>query len=167
MNRRGDRVRSYELITRLPAQFLALVKAEYENAKREIADKAKRAGIGLLAIVVALFFLLFAIGCLVAAAVAGFVEGLQMPVWLAAIIVAVILLILAAIAILGGVWFIKRGVPVPEDTIERVEGDLQAMAEVRVNASAHTSPQETYLPNDDAHVSTATPPQPSGEGNWR
>lgn len=139
MSRKSDEAGTIELLARLPYQFVRLAKAEYENAKREIAEKLKRGGIGLLAIVIALFFIFFAIACFVAAAVAGI--AVVWPVWLAALVVAVGLLLLAAGAILGGVYLLKRGVPVPEDTIDRVEGDLQVMSEVRFNTSAHASPQ--------------------------
>ncbi len=139
MSRKSDEAGTFELLARLPYQLLRLAKAEYENAKREITAKLKRGGIGLLAIVIALFFVFFAIGCFVAAAVAGI--AVVWPVWLAALVVAVGLLLLAAGAIFGGIYLLKRGVPVPEDTIDRVEGDLQAMSEVRMNASAHAAPQ--------------------------
>lgn len=146
MNRRTDQAGTFELLARLPQQFLALAKAEYENAKREITAKAKRSGIGLLAIVIALFFVFFSIAAFVTAAIAGI--AVVWPVWLSALVVAIALLLLAAGAILGGIALIKRGIPVPEDTIDRVEGDLQAMSEVKFNASAHM-------------------PQAEGKGNWR
>lgn len=146
MSRRDDKAGTFELLSRLPYQFVALAKAEFENAKREITAKAKRGGIGLLSIVVALFFLFFSIGSFVAAAIAGLSE--VWPVWLSALTVAFGLLLLAAAAILAGVALIKRGVPMPEETIGRVEGDLQTMSEVRFNASAHV-------------------PQHEGKGNWR
>lgn len=146
MSRRDGQAGTFELLARLPQQLLALAKAEYQNAKREIAAKAKRAGIGLLAIIVALFFLFFAIACLVAAAVAGI--AVVWPVWLSALVVAAGLLLLAAAAIMAGIALIKRGIPVPEETIDRVEEDLGAFADVRFNASAHM-------------------PQAGEKGNWR
>ena len=146
MSRRDDQAGTFELLARLPYQFVRLAKAEFENAKREITAKLKRGGIGLLAIVVALFFVFFAIGCLVTAAIAGI--AVVWPVWLSALVVAFALLLLAAGAILGGVALLKRAVPVPDDTIERVESDLQTMSEVRFNASAHM-------------------PQHGEKGNWR
>lgn len=133
--RRSSQPGTFELLARLPAQVVALAKAEYENAKREITTKAKRAGIGLLAIIVALFFLFFAISAFVAAAIAGL--AVVWPVWLAALVVGIGLILLAAAAIFGGIAFIKRGNPVPEETIDRLEGDLNAFGEVRFNTSAH------------------------------
>ncbi len=132
---RRDQAGTFELLARLPGQIVALAKAEYENAKREIATKAKRAGIGLLAIIVALFFLFFAISAFVAAAIAGL--AVVWPVWLSALVVGVGLLLLAAAAIAAGVAFIKRGIPVPEEAIDRIEGDLNAFGDIRFNSSAH------------------------------
>lgn len=154
MSRRGDQAGTFELLARLPQQFVALGKAEFENAKREITQKAKRGGIGAAAFVVALFFLFWAIAAFTAAAIAGLAEGGGWPVWLSALVVAIGLLLLTAAAVIAGIALIKRGVPVPEETIDRVETDLQAMSEVRFNASAHL-PKESPMPK-------------AGEkGNWR
>lgn len=157
---RRDQPGTFELLARLPRQIVALAKAEYENAKREITSKVKRAGIGLLSIIVALFFLFFSISAFVAAAIAGL--AVVWPVWLAALVVAFGLILLAAAAIAAGVAFIKRGIPVPEDTIDRIEGDLNAFGDVRFNASAHaprTPPRQG---------STDGPEAPRGkEGDWR
>lgn len=146
MSRRDDQAGTFELLARLPYQFVRLAKAEFENAKREITEKLKRGGIGLLAIIVALFFVFFAIGCLVAAAVAGLSEA--WPVWLSALVVGGALLLLAAGSIFGGILLLKRAVPLPDETIDRVEGDLQTLSEVRFNSSAHM-------------------PQHGEKGNWR
>ncbi|MBO1902755.1 phage holin family protein [Leucobacter weissii] len=152
MSRRGDQAGTFELLVKLPGQLVALAKAEFENAKREITAKVKRGGIGLLSIVVALFFLFFAIGSLVAAAIAGI--AVVWPVWLSALVVGIGLILLAAAAILAGVALIKRGIPVPEQTIERVEDDLDALGDVRFNASAHAQGGRRM-------------PQADGKGNWR
>lgn len=153
MSRRSGQAGTFELLARLPGQIIALAKAEYENAKREIAARAKRAGIGALAIVIALFFLFFAIAAFVAAAIAGL--AVVWPVWLSALVVAVGLLLLAAAAIFAGIALIKRGIPVPEETIDRVEDDVNAFAEVRFNTSAHAPRGRGDLPQAD------------GKGNWR
>jgi len=146
VSRRSGQPGTFELLAKLPQQFIALAKAEFENAKAEIVAKAKRGGIGLLSIVVALFFLFFAIASLVIAAIAAI--ALVLPWWAAALIVAAALVILAAAAIVAGIALIKRGVPVPEETIDRVEQDFQALSDVRFNASAHM-------------------PQHGEKGNWR
>ena len=148
MSRKKDQAGTFELLARLPQQIVSLVKIEYENAKREALSKAKKAGIGAGAIVVALFFLFFMLEALVIAAVAAL--SLVWPVWLAALVVALALLVLAALAVLGGIALIKRGNPVPEDTLGRVGDDIAAFGEVRINSEG-----SQHLPN------------PNGEGNWR
>ncbi|MGJ0204144.1 phage holin family protein [Leucobacter sp. gxy201] len=149
MSRKKDQAGTFELLARLPQQIVTLAKVEYENAKREILVKAKKAGIGAGAIVIALFFVFFMLEALVIAAIAAL--ALVWPWWLAALVVALGLLLLAAASILVGVYFIKRGNPVPEDTLDRVGDDISAISEVRINAD----------------TSASRLPHPGGEGNWR
>ena len=152
MSRKKDQAGTFELLARLPQQIVSLAKIEYENAKREVIAKAKNAGIGAGAIVIALFFLFFMLEALVIAAIAAL--ALVWPWGLGALVVAAGLLLLAAAAILAGVALIKRGNPVPEETLDRVGGDIAAMSEVRVNADSSESraPQMTRV---------------GEEGNWR
>lgn len=154
MSRRKDQAGTFELLTRLPQQIVSLAKIEYENAKREIVSKAKKAGIGAGAIVIALFFLFFMLEALVIAAIAAL--ALVWPWWLAALVVAAALLVLAALAILAGIALIKRGNPVPEETLERVGDDISAIGEVRINAETPTS-----------RPSSSQMPRVGEEGNWR
>lgn len=153
MSRRSSEPRTVELLAQLPQQIVTLAKVEYGNAKREVASKAKKAGIGLGAIVVALFFLFFMLEALVIAAIAAL--ALVWPWWLAALTVAAALLLLAAAAVLGGVALMKRGNPVPADTLGRLEGDAAALAAVRINSEADTA------------ASNGSMPQAYKEGNWR
>ncbi|WP_336660251.1 phage holin family protein [Leucobacter sp. USHLN153] len=147
---------TFELLSRLPHQIVTLAKIEYQNAKREAISKAKKAGIGAGAVVIALFFLFFMLEALVIAAIAAL--ALVWPWWLAALVVAAALLILAALAVLAGIMLIKRGNPVPEETLERVGNDLSAIGEVRVNADPTVPPQR---------YSTQGMPRVGEEGNWR
>lgn len=150
MSKKRDQAGTFELFARLPQQIVTLAKLEYENAKREIVSKAKKAGIGVGAILVALFFVFFMLQALTIAAIAAL--ALVWPWWLAALVVAAVLLLLAAGAVLAGVALIRRGNPVPEETLDRVGGDIAAMSEVRVNAET-PSPRQM--------------PQAGEEGNWR
>lgn len=134
MSRKKTEPGTFELLARLPQQIVALVKIEFENAKREVVSKLKKAGIGAASVVVALFFLFFMLEALVIAAIAAL--ALVWPWWLAALAVAGLLLLLAAGAIFAGIALIKRGNPVPQDTLGRVEGDINALAEVRFNSSS-------------------------------
>lgn len=141
-----DELGTFELLLRLPQQIMALARAEYENAKREVVRQLKKFGIGALFVVIALFFLFFAIGSLVAAAIAG--VAVALPVWLSALIVAGALIVLAILAVLAGVMLVKRSNPVPEETISRIEGDMNALAEVRVNADQYP-PRHGYAKDQD------------------
>lgn len=131
MRRNRDEAGTFELLSRLPQQIVALAKIEYENAKREAVSAAKKAGIGIAGVLVALFFVFFMIEALVIAAIAAL--ALVWPWWLAALTVAGVLLLLAAAAILVGVFLVKRGNPVPEQTLNRVGEDISALSEVRAN----------------------------------
>lgn len=149
MSRRNGEPGTFELLAKLPYQIVTLAKAEINNAKAEIMVKAKKAGIGAGAIIIALFFLFFMLEALVIAAIAAL--ALVWPWWLAALTVAAALLLLAAGAIAGGVALIKRGNPVPSETLGRLENDAAALAEVKINA-----------PGDAGGM-----PRAGREGNWR
>lgn len=132
MSRKRDEPGTFELLAKLPHQIVTLAKIEYENAKREAISAAKKAGIGAAGVLVALFFIFFMLEALVIAAIAAL--ALVWPWWLAALVVAAALLLLAAGAILGGVLLIKRGNPVPEETLGRLSEDTRALSEVRFNS---------------------------------
>ncbi len=136
MSRKRNEPGTFELLTRLPQQIVSLAKIELANAKREVLSAAKKIGIGAAGIVVALFFVFFMLEALVIAAIAAL--ALVWPWWLAALVVAAGLLVLAALAILASIVLIKRGNPVPDETIDRVSGDIHAMGEVRVNNDGPT-----------------------------
>lgn len=121
----------FELLGKLPQQIAALVRVEYENAKREIASRLKKLGLGAALVVFALFFIFFALGALVTAAIAGIAVAL--PVWAAALIIAGVLLVLAVLVLWIGFNRIQRGNPVPEETLGRIERDFEHLAERRVH----------------------------------
>lgn len=108
------------------AQFKRLLAAELALFKAEMAAKAKAAGIGVGLLVGALVFVFFAVAVLITAAVFAF--ALIVPGWLAALIVAGILIVLAVIAALVGRAMLKRGVPpVPDDLAPELKADAQAL----------------------------------------
>ncbi|KQR51035.1 hypothetical protein ASF88_17725 [Leifsonia sp. Leaf336] len=108
------------------AQLKRLLAAELALFKAEMAAKAKAAGIGAGLLVGALVFVFFAVGVLITAAVFAF--ALIVPAWLAALIVAGILIVLAIIAALIGRAMLKRGVPpVPDDLGPELKADAQAL----------------------------------------
>src|SRR4051794_31805527 len=89
-----------ELVRRLSEQSTRLMRAEIELAKAELAAKGKQAGIGAGMFGGAGVFALYGVGALVAAAIAGLATAVD--TWLAALIVAIVLLTVAGIAALLG-----------------------------------------------------------------
>lgn len=114
------------LIGDLPTLVGTLIRDEIEQIKKELTEKLKSLGIGVGFFAGAAFFGFFAFAVLVAAAVLGIAEAL--PGWLAALIVAFVLLVITAILVLVGVRKLKKGVPpVPEKSIESVKNDVRAI----------------------------------------
>lgn len=138
MSRKREEAGTFELMARLPQQIVSLAKIEYENAKREAVGAAKKAGIGAVGVAIALFFLFFTLQALVIAAIAAL--ALVWPWWLAALVVAAALLLLAAGALFAGFKLIRRGNPVPEETLARVGDDVAALGDIGVNTESHPRP---------------------------
>ena len=115
-----------ELISELPQLFLALVRAEVNQLKAELAAKGKVAAIGIALFSGALLLLLLFVPVLIAAAILAFC--LIVPPWAAALIVAGILLVLiAGLAIAGVVFFRRIGSATPDKTIGSVKRDVDAV----------------------------------------
>lgn len=116
----------FGLIADLPKLLSALIKDEIEQFKNEMIAKLKHAGIGIGLFAGAGVFAFFMLGVLLAAAVLGLATIL--PAWLAALIVAGILLVITVVLVLIGVAQVKRGVPpAPTETIKSVKKDLNAI----------------------------------------
>jgi hypothetical protein len=115
-----------ELTKDAAAQLRRLVAGELALFRVEMTQKAKAAGIGTGLLVGALVFAFFAFSALVATAVLAF--ALILPAWLAALVVAAILLVLAGIVALIARANLKRGVPpVPDDLKQEVSDDIKAL----------------------------------------
>ena len=117
-----------QLIGRLSEQSSRLVRAEIELAKAEVTSRAKEAGIGLGLLAGAAFFGFFAFAVLLATAIIA-LNG-QMALWLAALLVAVVLLIVTAVLALLGIKRLQAGAPpTPERAVENVKLDVDAVKE--------------------------------------
>lgn len=115
-----------ELTKDAAAQLRRLVAGELALFRVEMTQKAKAAGIGTGLLVGALVFGFFAFSALVTTAVLAF--ALILPAWLAALVVAAILLVLAGIAALIGRANLKRGMPpVPDDLKQELSDDVKAL----------------------------------------
>jgi hypothetical protein len=114
------------LVEKLAEQATRLVRAEIALAKAEMADKAKRSGIGVGLICAALVVVLYAVGVLIWAGILGLAEA--WPLWLSALTVGVALILLAGLAVWIAVGQLKRAAQRPE-TIDRVKADVETIKE--------------------------------------
>jgi MFS family permease len=120
----GQAASMAELVNRLSEQTSRLAHLELELAKTELMQKGRRAGLGAGMFGGASVFGLFALGALVAAAIIGL--GQAVAPWLAALIVAVALGLLAGMIALAGARTVAAAAPpIPEETVETVREDLE------------------------------------------
>lgn len=116
----------FSLIADLPRLVIGQVKNEIEQFKSELIAKLKHAGIGVGLFAAAGFLAFFLFAVLIAAAVLAFAT--IVPGWLAALIVAAILLVLVVILVLVGLRQVKQGVPpAPTETIKSVKKDVNVI----------------------------------------
>jgi len=115
-----------ELITSIPTLVSDLVTREIDLLKAEMLAKVKALGIGAGLIAGALVVLLGMIGVLLTAAILALSQ--VMPGWLAALLVAAVLLIIAVILGLIGYRVLKKGIPpVPTESIDSLKRDFRAI----------------------------------------
>ena len=113
-----------ELLKELSDQTTTLVRQEIELAKAELAVKGKKAGTGAGmfggAGVVGFTAFLALTACIIAAL------DTAMPLWLAALIVAVVYGAVAGVLAMTGKQKVQEaGPPVPEETRDSVKEDVQ------------------------------------------
>jgi Putative Actinobacterial Holin-X, holin superfamily III len=117
-----------QLIGQLTDQLSTLVRDEVRLAQAEVTQKAKRLGIGAGLFGGAGIVAVLGLGALVTAAILGLANVL--PGWLAAIIVAVVLFIVAGVlALVGKKDVDKAKPPLPTETIASVKADIAAVKE--------------------------------------
>ncbi|MBB2925416.1 phage holin family protein [Cellulomonas cellasea] len=117
-----------QLLGRLSEQSSKLVRSEIELAKAEITSSVKKVGIGAGLLAGAAFFGFFAFAVLLATAIIA-LSG-QMALWLAALLVAVVLLVLTIVLALLGKKRLDDGAPpTPERAVENVKLDVDAVKE--------------------------------------
>ena len=116
----------FALIADLPRLVVGQVKNEIEQLKSEMIAKLKHAGIGVGLFAAAGFMAFFLFAVLIAASVLAFAT--IVPGWLAALIVAAILLVAVVILVLVGLRQVKQGVPpAPIETIKSVKKDVNVI----------------------------------------
>jgi hypothetical protein len=116
----------FALIGQLPGLLVALLKAELAQLTSQLKAKAINAGIGIGMFLGAAVLLFFLMEALVIAAV--FALALVFPGWLAALLTAAGLLIIAGILGLIGILRFKKVTPiVPAETTASVKEDINAI----------------------------------------
>ncbi|WP_395639074.1 phage holin family protein [Pseudolysinimonas sp.] len=116
----------FALIADIPTLVTDLVQREIELVKTEVIAKLKALGIGAGVIAGALLMLLAMLGVLLTAAILALSQ--IMPGWLAALLVAAVLFIIAVILGAIGYNILKKGIPpVPTESIESIKRDIRAI----------------------------------------
>jgi MFS family permease len=115
-----------QLASQLSEQASRLVRNEMALAQLEAKQRAKRFGFGLGMFGVGGVCVFYAVGAAIAAAILGLAN--VVPGWLAAVIVAAALIVIAGIVSLTGKKSIDRGSPpVPTETMQNVREDAAAV----------------------------------------
>lgn len=118
-----DGASTVELVAQASRQISDLVRQELTLAKTELVDKGKHFGLGTGLFGGAGVLTVYGGAVLVGAAVAAL--ALVWPVWLAALVIGVALLVIAGVLALTGRMQIRRAVPpMPEQAAASVKTDV-------------------------------------------
>lgn len=115
------------LVHDLTEQTRELVRGEMALARAELTDTVKHAGTGAGLFGGAGLIALYGLGALVAAAIAGL--AVVLDVWLAALIVAVVLFVVAGVAALLGKKQVTQATPAVPATQRGVQRDVATLKE--------------------------------------
>ena len=111
------------LVNQLTTEVPELIRSEIRLAQAEMAEKGKRAGIGIGMFSGAGLLALFGVGTLLATAILAL--ALVMDAWLAALIVTVVLFIATAVLALMGKSKVQEATPaMPERAVDGVKEDI-------------------------------------------
>jgi uncharacterized membrane protein YqjE len=117
-----------ELVNRMTGQVSQLIRDELKLAQVELTEKGKKAGIGVGMFGGAGVVALYGVGALIATGIAAL--QLVMPVWLAALIVAVVLFLVAGVLALSGKKQVKQATPpLPSEAVDGVKRDIETVKE--------------------------------------
>jgi uncharacterized membrane protein YqjE len=111
------------LVNQLTTQVPELIRSEMRLAQAEVAEKGKRAGVGIGMFSVAGLLAFFGIAALITTAILAL--ALVLDAWLAALLVGLVLLGAAGIAALAGKKKVAAAAPpVPERAVQGVKDDI-------------------------------------------
>lgn len=115
-----------QLVQRASEQISRLVRDELALAKAELTEKGKHAGVGIGLFGGGASLALYGVGALIASAILAL--ALVMPGWLAALIVAVVLFVIAGVLALVGKKQVSQAVPpMPKAASDSVRADIGAV----------------------------------------
>jgi uncharacterized membrane protein YqjE len=124
----ADHASTADLVKLAGEQVSQLVRGELALARVEMTAKAKRAGTGAGLFGAAGILALYGLGVLLATLVIAL--DLVLPLWLAALIVTVVLLVAAGVMVLVGRGQVREATPpVPEQAVDSVRADLHTVSE--------------------------------------
>jgi uncharacterized membrane protein YqjE len=111
------------LVHQLSQQIPELIRSEIRLAQAEVAEKGKRAGVGIGMFSVAGLLAFFALATFITAGILGLANVVD-P-WLSALLVGVVLLAAAAVAGLAGKNKVAEATPAaPERAIQGIKDDI-------------------------------------------
>ena len=143
-------VRSAPWCPTCPTQIPELIRSEMRLAQAEVAEKGKRAGVGIGMFSVAGLLGFFGLGVLITTFV--LLLDLVLPAWAAALIVAVVLFAVAGIAALVGKNKVAEvGSPTPERAMSGIKQDVATVKGER----AHDQPDARGDPGRDRAAARA------------
>jgi uncharacterized membrane protein YqjE len=115
-----------ELLQQLAADTTLLVRQELQLAQAEVGQKVRSASRSLPLLVLAAVLAVGAFGALTTTLILALAEA--MPAWAAAFIVTALYAVIAGVAAKVGIDALKKaGAPVPEQTIETIREDVEAV----------------------------------------
>ncbi|TFL19239.1 phage holin family protein [Jannaschia formosa] len=109
-----------------------LVRKEIDLLKAEVSERVSKAGSAVVMIAIGAILLLPALNVLAAAAVTALV-ALELAGWVASLIVAAVLIVIALILVMSGISTLKKTSFVPRDTIDTLERDARVLKETIKN----------------------------------
>ena len=111
------------LVNQLTTQVPELIRSELRLAQAEMAEKGKRAGLGIGMFSAAGLLAFFGLATLIATGILAL--ALVIDAWLAALIVAIVLFAAAALIGMAGKSQVEEATPVaPERAVEGVKEDI-------------------------------------------
>lgn len=114
-----------ELVANVGDEIATIVRTEIALARDDLARSGKRVGIGVGAFGAAGVVAMFGLGVLIAAGVLGL--SLVVDAWLAALIVAGVLFLVAGVAALLGKRSVSTAGDPPKERVESVQEDVAAV----------------------------------------